>query len=120
MALCIVCVLTTLFHPTPWTSIPTLFPIPVHKIYFNTHTFPPYSYFLSTYCNLSFKLPITNFTGTDYTLLFPISILPLLQNELVYINDSIIWYKHNEKQVNVLNIPSQAWYTSSDYPYRSN
>lgn len=120
MVSCIICVLTTLFHPFPWTSISTLFPRPVHKVYFNTHFYPPYSYFLSTYCNLSFKLPITNFTGTDYTLLFPITIsLPLVQNEFVYTKDTILWYKHDEKQVNIWNIPSESWYTSDDYPYRS-
>jgi len=114
---CFVCILTTIFYTTPWTSIPTLFPRPVHKIYFNTHTFPPYSYFLST-CDSTFTL-VTNFTGTDYTLLFPISSLPLLQNELVYTNDTIVWYKHAKKQVNIWNIHSESWYTSDDYPYRS-
>lgn len=118
MALCIICALTTLFHPTPWITIPALFPIPVHKMYYNTHSYPPYSYYISSYCDSSFTF-ITNFTDSDYTLLFSISTLPLLQNELVYTKDSILWYKHDEKQVNVWNVPSQTWYTTDDYPYRS-
>jgi hypothetical protein len=116
MSLCIVCILTTVFYSTPWISIPQLFSIPVHKIHFNTRSYPPYSYFISTNCNSS----LLNYTKIDHALLFPISILsPLMQNELVYTKDTILWYKHNEKQINIWNIPSQSWYTSDDYPYRS-